>query len=106
MHEQREIGESIKRYKVKLELEKQINAQEITTEEVLKNEIAEGKYIELTERRDDLNHIYRIQKMRDLKKAQQEKVKNLSKLHMSKRNDKIVIKTIDPNKLVARLASL
>ena len=82
MQEQKEIGESIRRYKNKLDLENKLSTKEITPTDLLKHDIEEGKYPELTERMDDLHHLYHMQKMRDLKKAQQEKVKSLSKLHL------------------------
>jgi len=83
--DQREIGESILRYKNKLEAENKLNDQTLTHEDLLEKDITDGKYPELSEQRDDLHHLYRRQKMRDLKKAQIAKVKSLSQMHLKAR---------------------
>jgi len=57
----------------------------LTHEDLLEKDIKEGKYPELAEQRDDLHHLYRRQKMRDLTNAQLAKVKSLSQMHTQKR---------------------
>jgi hypothetical protein len=113
MKEQQEIGESIQRYKKRLAAEKKLTEKQVKQEELLENDILEGKYPELAERRDDLHHLYRTQKMRDLKKTQQEKVKSLSQMHLQRRthqtDDVPLMKKSSgqkQNSLAARVAGL